>query len=65
MHRTMVPEVPRLRGEKAIEALYGFVNELEKQREKQLVDKEILARWLGENRAKESQLQWLRYIFTK
>ncbi len=65
MHRTMVPEVPRLRGEEAIEVLYDFVDELEEQREKQLVDKEILARWLGENRAKESQLQWLRYIFTK
>ena len=61
--RTMIPEFPRLRDEKAVEAPYGFVNELE-EREKQLIDKEILARWLGENRAKESQLKWLRYIFT-
>jgi len=38
-----VPEFPRLRGEKAIEALYDFVNELEEQRGKELTDKQAAA----------------------
>jgi len=35
-----IPESPRLRGEKAIEALYDFVDELEKQRSEELTDKQ-------------------------
>lgn len=35
-----IPEFPKLRGEKAIEALYDFVDELEKQRDKELTDKQ-------------------------
>ena len=27
-------------------------------------DKEMRARWFGENKTKENQLRWLRYIFT-
>ena len=38
-----IPEFPRLRGEKAIEALYDFVNELEEQRGKELTDKQTAA----------------------
>jgi len=35
-----IPEFPRLHGEKAIEALYDFVDELEEQRGKELTDKQ-------------------------
>ena len=35
-----IPEFPRLRGEKAIEALCDFINELEEQRGKELTDKQ-------------------------
>ena len=38
-----IPEFPRLRGEKAIEALYDFVNEVEEQRGKELTDKQTTA----------------------
>ena len=38
-----IPEFPRLRGEKAIEALYDFVSELEEQRGKELTDKQTTA----------------------
>jgi hypothetical protein len=38
-----VPEFPRLRGEKAIEALYDFVDELEEQRGKELTEKQTAA----------------------
>jgi len=38
-----IPESPRLRGEKAIEALYDFVDELEKQRSEELTDKQTKA----------------------
>ena len=38
-----IPEFPRLRGEKAIEALYDFVDELEKQRSEELTDKQTKA----------------------
>jgi len=31
-----IPELPKLRGEEAIEALYDFVNELEEQKGKEL-----------------------------
>ena len=35
-----IPESPRLRGEKAVEALHNFVDELEKQRSEELTDKQ-------------------------
>ena len=35
-----IPEFPRLRGEKAIEALCDFINELEEQRGRELTDKQ-------------------------
>jgi len=38
-----IPEFPRLRGEKAVEALYEFVNELEEQRGEELTDKQTTA----------------------
>ena len=38
-----IPEFPKLRGEKAIMALYNFVNELEEQRDKELTDKQTAA----------------------
>lgn len=38
-----IPEFPRLRGEKAIEALYDFVDELEEQRGEELTDKQAKA----------------------
>lgn len=38
-----IPEFPRLRGEKAIEALCDFVDELEKQRDEELTDKQAKA----------------------
>jgi hypothetical protein len=38
-----IPEFPKLRGEKAIEALYDFVDELEKQIDKELTDKQTTA----------------------
>ena len=38
-----IPEFPRLRGEKAIEALYDFVDELEEQRGEELTDKQTTA----------------------
>ena len=37
------PEFPRLRGEKAVEALYDFVDELEGQRGEELTDKQTTA----------------------
>ncbi len=38
-----IPEFPVLRGEKAIEALYDFIDELEEQRGKELTEKQIHA----------------------
>ena len=38
-----IPEFPKLRGEKAVEALYDFVDELETQRDKELTDKQAAA----------------------
>ena len=38
-----IPEFPRLRGQKAVEALYEFVNELEEQRGEELTDKQTTA----------------------
>ncbi len=38
-----IPEFPRLRGEKAIEALYDFVDELKEQRGEELTDKQTAA----------------------
>ena len=38
-----IPESPSLRGEKAVAALYDFVNELEKQRSEELTDKQTNA----------------------
>ena len=35
-----IPDFPILRGEKAIKALYDFINELEEQRGKELTDKQ-------------------------
>lgn len=41
MQHIEIPEFPRLRGEKAIEALYDFVSELEGQRGEELTEKQI------------------------
>ena len=38
-----IPEFSRLRGKKAIKALYNFINELEEQRGKELTDKQTTA----------------------
>jgi hypothetical protein len=38
-----IPEFEILRGEKAIEALYVFINELDGQRDKELTDKQTNA----------------------
>ncbi len=35
------PEFPRLRGEKAIKALYDFITELEEQKGEELTEKQI------------------------
>ena len=43
MHVVRVPESPRLRGEEAIEALRGFVGELEGERGWELTDKQTAA----------------------
>ena len=41
-----------------------LISSIEAETRLSTADKEIRARWLGENKAKESQLKWLRYIFT-
>jgi len=38
-----IPEIQRLRGKKAIKALHGFVNELEKRESKEFTDKQTAA----------------------
>ena len=38
-----IPEFPRLRGQKAVEALYDFMDELEEQRGEELTDKQTTA----------------------
>ena len=38
-----IPEFPRLRGQKAVEALRDFVDELEEQRGEELTDKQTTA----------------------
>ena len=38
-----IPEFPRLRGQKAVEALCDFVDELEEQRGEELTDKQTTA----------------------
>ncbi len=43
MQPIMVPEFPILCGEKAIETLYDFINELEEQRGKELTKKQTTA----------------------
>lgn len=43
MQPIMVPEFPRFCGEKAIETLYDFINELEEQRGKELTEKQTAA----------------------
>ncbi len=42
----------------------NLISSIEAETQSSTSDKEIRARWLGENEAKESQLKWLRYIFT-
>ena len=41
-----------------------LISSIEAETRLSIADKEIRARWLGENKAKKSQLKWLRYIFT-
>ena len=43
MQPIVIPEFPRLRGEKAIKALYDFISELEEQRGKELTDEQTTA----------------------
>jgi len=43
MQPIMIPEFPRLRGAEAIETLYDFINEFEKQRGKELTEKQTTA----------------------
>ncbi len=43
MQSIEIPEFPRLRGEKAIRALYDFINELEGQRGNELTEKQTAA----------------------
>lgn len=38
-----IPEFPILRGEKALKALYDFIDELEKQEDKELTEKQTTA----------------------
>jgi len=38
-----IPELPTLRGEKAVKALHNFIAELEEQRGKELADKQATA----------------------
>ena len=38
-----IPEFPRLRGEKAIDALSDFINEIEEQRGEELTEKQTAA----------------------
>lgn len=40
MEHIKIPQIPVLRGEKAIEALHDFINELEEQRGKELTEKQ-------------------------
>lgn len=43
MQSIEIPEFPRVRGEKVIEALYDFINEFVEQRDKELTDKQATA----------------------
>ena len=43
MRHIEIPEFPVLRGEKAIKALYDFIDELEEQRGKELTEKQTTA----------------------
>ncbi len=43
MQHIEIPEFPVLRGEKAIKALYDFIDELEEQRGKELTEKQTTA----------------------
>ena len=42
----------------------SLISSIEAEKRSSPSDKEIRARWLGENKTKENQLRWLRYIFT-
>lgn len=42
----------------------GLISSIETERHLSASDKELRARWLGEEEAKDNQLKWLRYIFT-
>jgi hypothetical protein len=42
----------------------GLISSIETEKQRINSDKELCARWLGENETKENQLRWLRYIFT-
>lgn len=54
--------------EKQIAALIkftkGLISSIETETKSSHLDKEWHGRWFGENNAKDSQLKWLRYIFT-
>lgn len=54
--------------EKQIAALIkftkGLISSIETETESSHLDKEWHGRWFEENKAKDSQLKWLRYIFT-
>jgi len=43
MQSIEIPQFPRLHGEKAIKALYGFVEDLENRNGKELTEKQITA----------------------
>ena len=47
-----------------IKLVKGLIFSIEREKQLSTSDKELRARWLGEKDAKDSQLKWLRYIFT-
>ena len=42
----------------------GLISSIKTETESSHLDKEWHGRWFEENKAKDSQLKWLRYIFT-
>jgi len=47
-----------------IKLVKELISSIEAEERSSPSDKEIRARWLGENKTKDDQLRWLRYIFT-
>ena len=57
-------ELTKKQTQALIKFTLGLITSIETEKQLSTSDKDLRARWLGENETKENQLRWVRYIFT-